>query len=292
MKLIPDEAIATIVAVDKHGSDHQVPGTMAVYSYEPDPADPELWHLTEIDREGDGSLRVDADGQKISIYGTSTDNIHNANNIASMLGWKSCQLFARDSAGEQECLRQLVNVQVLNAPAATLSAPPPAITKQKAARGSAPPPATPGQQATLIDVPPELAGAPEDGDRDINLPEMAPQTGALASVTRAIEERAEAEVRAAELDDLLAVANEKLGRLEQHCRTLEQENQRLRADPGQGATEGQTPSSALFTALLQFAELQLADRIQSAASGADPLLDVLRSHGFGLSVRIVQAQSR
>lgn len=282
MKLIPDDAIATLVAVDRVTSDHQVPGTMAVYSYEPASEDPDLWHLTELEREGEGSLRVDTDGQKISIYGDSADNIHNANNIASMLGWKTCQLFARDSTSEQACLRQLVNVQVLNAPPGIAEAPAPASANPVGSHIPAPP-----ASSHLIDVPPELdAGLPGDSFEDAT--SVSPQTGALVEVTRAIEERAQAQMHAAGLEEKLSESAARISQLEQHCRSLESEVERLQREAASSnAGTGAAPSSALLSTLLRFAEDHLADRLQTATGDADPLIRALRSNGLGVRVSIV-----
>lgn len=291
MNLIPDDAIATIVAVDVGESDHQVPSTMAVYSYEPDANDPELWHLTEIEREGDGSLRVDAEGRKISIYGTSPDNMHNANNIASMLGWKTCQLFGKDVDLERECLRQLVNVQVLNAPPAEAPLAP-AGAPSAAARAPVesipqPRPTPRRQESNFIDVPDNIANSPLPSDPHELMPPGGDDDGAvgLASVTQAIEERAAAEIKVAALEERLQSQLALTKQVQTRCDQLETENQRLRAHGQQApSSDGVSP---LFSALLHFAECHLGQCLADGSTAAEPLVAALKAHGFGLKISIV-----
>ncbi|QOT82240.1 hypothetical protein [Cupriavidus basilensis] len=288
MNLIPEGAIATLVAVDRTQSDHQIPSTMGVYSYEASDHDAELWTLEDLERDGDGSLRLDAEGSKISIYGPSVDNMHNANNIASMLGWKTCQLFGKDAASEQAVLRQLVNVDVLNAPPTSAAEiPPPAAPVQ-----SHPPSVPPARRTSasredaFIDLPPGLdSPVPHDGNAGIPPAIGGHDAGQLADITQVVEDLAAAEAERDRLADELRSASSEKTRLQVLVENLQRENRTLKTSGAQ--VEPGATSSALLNALIQCAEAQLAERLTAGAPGEEPLLGILRAHGFGIRLNIV-----
>lgn len=293
MNLIPDGSIATLVAVDVSPTDHQLPNTMGMYAYEADDNDPELWHLTDLDKDADGSLRVDSEGRKISIYGSSNDNIQNANNIAQMLGWKTCQLFGKNAQAESDVLRRLVNVKVLNAPQ-TREAAPPASSAAPAPTGRRPPApplsqeglARPYKSMPAVDNEPAAPVRQSVDQGDVPVGSDARQ---LATVTEAIESRAHAEAQVVELEDSLRQRDQELAELEGRCSRLEQENAALKAGRASSVPPTGGRHDALLQALLSFAEGHLGQCIADGSDAGKPLLTALKDHGFDLRINIVPA---
>lgn len=289
MNLIPDGSIATLVAVDCAATDHQIPNTMGMYSYQADDNDPELWHLADLDKDADGSLRVDSEGRKISIYGASNDNIQNVNNIAQMLGWKTCQLFGKNSESESDVLRRLVNVKVLNAPQSR-EATPPASATPTAPRPPAPPLSQEGLSRPYKSMPSDPAtSVPARQDFDAQDGTVDAGARQLASVSEAIEDRAHAEAQVVQLEETLRQREQELTALEGRCSRLEEENAALKTVRPSGATPTVGRSDALLQALLAFAEGHLGQCIADGTDAGRPLLTALKAHGFDLRVNIVPA---
>lgn len=266
--LIPVGAIATLVAVDAEHSNHNVPNTMGVYNYDRDTGDAELWIFKDEDRDADGSLRIDHEARKISVYGPSRENMHNANNVASMLGWKTCQLFAASPEDEEGMLQQMVNVTVLNAPPAADGG------RQSGARTAAPNRPAVETPPTSSDAAPSFPPPPDD------------TPAGVANVVGTIEERVRAEQAVVELEEELASRDNTIAQLRERIDVLERDNQALRSSTS--ATPGDR-SHELVKALLGAAQDHIAERLANELVTKDPLLLALRDHGYTLRVRFESA---
>ncbi|CAB3755913.1 hypothetical protein [Paraburkholderia humisilvae] len=128
MALLPEHSSAQLVMLAGNlCSTAELALYLEQFDYREDPNEAGHWMLVSRDPgHADCSLRIENEGETITVYGEAVDHFARVNYLVQKAGWAECSLLSRDDDVEARLAGRLVSVGIMSAtttsiPASTLS---------------------------------------------------------------------------------------------------------------------------------------------------------------------------
>lgn len=129
MSMLPEHASAQLVMLQGSlCSVAELTMFLDQFDYKEDPSRADHWQLISDDPEDAAgcSLKIDADGETLTVYGESSDHFSRINFLIQKAGWTECSVVSANPDVEAKLLARLVSVGVSssvtdNMPASSLS---------------------------------------------------------------------------------------------------------------------------------------------------------------------------